>query len=414
VNKPSAAAVRLRRQDELAVEYAAVAERGSVKSYVKKGHTYWRIRIMVEGETREIYSDLGRPFRDEEHVKWVLVQVQGLLRKKDCVASIAEYLPKQSKPNLVFHHLQEYAKDLAERHRLKEVSHYTVENFMRRMPKEPAADTQHFRFWDGVSVGEIKARHLEKFKRHLEGLGQAPSSVKLSMDQFLAFLAWCVRWEVISIVPPAPPIKVVSKRPRILTPIEQRMVLEQIPWVQRGIFLALCLGMRPGAARAALVEDVQGGFLLVHRGMQSRNAEAEASDHTKARKESWLPLSKDLGAWLEEHTRDRLPTALLFWNPRGTTKGQRWGHGSLGNVWKRACEAAGLPPARLYAGTKHSFATGRLMAGKSKDAVGEFMQISARQVDTYAQWARELSAQVLDEEDMAPETKAKILALRGK
>ena len=54
------------------------------------------------------------------------------------------------------------------------------------------------------------------------------------------------------------------------------------------------------------------------------------------------------------------------------------------------------------------------MAGKSKDALGEFMQISRQQVETYAQWARELSAEVLDEQELGDETKATILALRGK
>ena len=408
-----ATAVRLAAQ-EFAARYAAVSERGSVGEYTKKGRTYYRIRIKVDGKMREVYSHKGVKFTSEGHAQAVLSQIHGKLGELDTVASIAEFLPKQSKPNLVFSWLEKYAKDLRERADLGEISSYTLENFLRRMPGEPESKTQHFRFWAGVSVNEIRAKHLERFKRHLEGLKLAPSSVRLSLDQFHAFLGWCVGEEIIATVPPAPTVKVVQKRPRLLAPSEQRRVLEHIPWETRGIFLALCLGMRPGAARAALVQDAEGGFLLVCRAMQSRNAEAEPADHTKARRESWLPMSKDLEAWLKEHTKARLPSALLFWNSAGTTQGQRWGHGSLTNAWKRACAAAGLPYVPLYKGTKHSFATGRLMAGKSKDALGEFMQISRQQVETYAQWARELSAEVLDEQELGDETKATILALRGK
>ena len=52
------------------------------------------------------------------------------------------------------------------------------------------------------------------------------------------------------------------------------------------------------------------------------------------------------------------------------------------------------------------------MAGKSKDAVAEFMGISRHMVDTYAQWARELSAEVLDEDELSSETKVTLLSVR--
>ena len=129
-----------------------MSKQGGVKTYRKKGRTYYRIRIMVEGQMREIYTDLGRPFQDLKHAEWVLGQVQGLLRERNALAAIAKYLPKQSKPNLVFAWLEKYAKDLRERAELGEISSYTLDNFLRRMPAEPESKTQHFRFWAGVSV----------------------------------------------------------------------------------------------------------------------------------------------------------------------------------------------------------------------------------------------------------------------
>src|SRR3990167_8423296 len=96
-----ATAVRLAAQ-EFAARYAAVSERGSVGEYTKKGRTYYRIRIKVDGKMREVYSHKGVKFTSEGHAQAVLSQIHGKLGELDTVASIAEFLPKQSKPNLVF------------------------------------------------------------------------------------------------------------------------------------------------------------------------------------------------------------------------------------------------------------------------------------------------------------------------
>ena len=392
-----------------------MAVMGKVGSYRRKGHTYWRIRIKLDGELREVYRHKGVQFTSAAHAQAVLEQIRGRLADAtNHAAALAEFLPKRSKPNLVLTVLQDYVKEMRQRLKLKEISQHTLANLLKRVPGAPAKPSQHFGFWAGVSVHEIKPRHLEKFKQHLQGLGIEPSSVRLSMDQFHGFLGWCVREELIVMAPQGPQIKVPRKRPELYTPSEQRRVLERIPWAQRGIFLALCLGMRPNAARALRVEDAQRGFLHVHRATQSDKAGAEPSEHTKGWRESWVPMSRDLAAWIEEHSRNRMPTAALFWNPSGRTPGQGWAHKTLGVTWNRAAREAGLPHVPLYKGTKHSFATGRLLAGKSKDALGEFMQISRAQVDTYAQWARELSAEVLDAGDLAEEAQAKILELRGR
>lgn len=401
------AAGRLAAAEWAAEAWKAVADRGRVSSYQKKGRTYYRIRIRAGGELVEAYRHKGIPFTSQQHAQAVLEQMRGRLGDEDSIKAIAEFLPAHSKPNLVSEKLQEYVKDLEKRLRRKQVSKYTLRSNQDALPRA-------LRFWDGVSLHEIKKSRIEKYKAFLEDQELAPSSVKLRLDQFRAFLAWCVGEEILTTIPPMPEVQVVRKRPKLLTPSEQRRVLEQIPWDRRGIFMVLCLGVRPDSARAIRIEDVDRGFLWIHRGTQTANASDESVDHTKARKESWVPMSRDLELWIKEHCENRLPGALLFWNPTGQAKSKAWSHGALDYQWRAACEAAGLPYVPLYQGTKHSFATGRLMAGKSKDAVAEFMQISRRQVDTYAQWSRELSAEVLDEGDLADEARAKILELRGR
>jgi hypothetical protein len=57
----------------------SVGPDGRVCTYEKKGRTYYRIRITIEGKTREIYSDLGGKFRSREHAEVVLAEVRRLL-----------------------------------------------------------------------------------------------------------------------------------------------------------------------------------------------------------------------------------------------------------------------------------------------------------------------------------------------
>lgn len=389
-----------------------MAERGRVSSYKVKGHTYWRIRIRIGGELHAFYQHKGVPFASEAHAQKVLEQIRGCLGEDDSPEAIAGFFSKRSKPNLVTEVLGKYLDDLEERHALGEISAYTVTNLRRRIPGNPPTPAQHFAFWIRASIHEVKPRSLERFKRALERAGVAPSSIRLTLDQFRAFLAWCVAEELLGSVPAFPSVRVTRKRPRLLTPSQQAAVLAAIPWNERGIFLAMAIGMRPASARAALVQDAQSGFLHVCRSRQAQDARAPVGP-TKGRKESWLPMTRELERWVREHAAERLPGALLFWNPKGRTAGQGWSHAALRGEWERASAAAGVPFVPLYQATKHSFATGRLVAGKSKDAVAEFLQISRAQVDTYAQWARELSAEVLDEEQLSEGARAAVVDLRG-
>jgi len=417
VTLPTPSAARIASL-EFQERWNAVAENGTVTPYTKRGKdgkalTYYRVRVKVAGKWRDIYSHKGATFANRGHAQSVLEQVRGALANgTDSLESIAGFLPQRSKPNLVTTLLLEYADDLRQRVQAGELSHHTLRNFVRRLPREPATKAQHFAWWVGTSVNELTPKKVRDFMRHLQRLGLQPTSVKLTLDQFRAFLSWCVEEERLSKVPKFPTVKTTRKRPALLLPRQQAKVLQAIPAPARGIFLLMALGVRPNAARAVRVEDVREGFVLIRRGVQSHSAQGHEGP-TKARREKWVPMTRELYAWVQEHASGRLPAARLFCNPLGRHPGQPWGHSALTRVWLRACRVAEVPDVPLYQGTKHSFATGRLAAGKSKDAVAEFMQISRGQVDTYAQWARELSAEVLDEDVLAEETQATVRSLRG-
>lgn len=405
------------RAAQFAARWTAVSSRGSVSEFRVKDRIYYRIRISIAGQIVTISNHKGVKFTSRKHAELVLGQIHGKLAEAtDERAAIAEFLSRDAKPNQVLPLLREYVQDMEQLVKLGELSANTLRGVYRWVPREGAkrrsSKPPHMQWWDGRSIHEIRPYEIDRFRRHLQESGIGLESVRSVLESLRSFLVWCKRRELVEKIPDVVIPTRIRKRKELLTPRQQRAVLEQIPWERRGIYLLMALGVRPGAARAVLVEDVKDGFVLVKRAVQGHNADSKVGP-TKGKRENWVPLTKELARWIHDVAAGRLPSARLFWNPGSPLKGQHWNHYALWKYWREACGAAGVPYVPLYCGTKHSFATGRLMAGKTKEAVAEFMQISRQQVDTYAQYARELSAAVLDEEDVSEETRAKVIEFSG-
>jgi site-specific recombinase XerD len=383
---------------------------------------YWRIRISINGKLEVFNNHRGARFVNEEHAREVLSLIRGELSKKDVTedGAIAEYKPRRSKPNLVLTLLREFLRDREEKQEEDQgvvesspqnyrvntgvFSEYTIASYRKLIPAndDDARKGAHFYWFAGKSIHEVREQTLRQFKKHLERQRYQSNTVKQTLAMFHAFMTWCKAEETISSIPVFPQVKRVKRTtPDLLLPIEQREVLNAIPWAMRGIFAALCLGIRPNAARALRVEDVQRGGIRVRRAVQGRTAKAAVGRHTKGRKENWVPMTRELECWVKEHASDRLPGALLFTNPRARLQGRSWTHDALGGVWRIASEEAGIKHVPLYQATKHSFATAALMRGVSKDAIGAFMQVSREIVDVYAHYAAEWSTQVLDPSDLS-------------
>lgn len=394
-----------------------MSSRGSVSEFRVKDRIYYRIRIAIAGQLITISNHKGVKFTSKQHAELVLAQIHGKLAEAtDELAAIAEFLSRESKPYQVLALLREYAQDMEQRVNVGELSASTLRGVYRWIPREGAKRRSkrppHMQWWEGRSVHEVRPYEIDRFRRHLQESGIGNESVRSVLESLRSFLVWCKRRELIEKVPEVKlPVRIRTRKV-LLTASQQRRVLEAVPWERRGIYLLMALGVRPGAARAVLVEDVRDGFVLVKRAVQGHNTDSKVGP-TKGKRENWVPLTKELARWIHEHASGRLPGARLFWNPGSPAAGQHWNHYALWDGWRDACAAAGVPYVPLYAGTKHSFATGRLMAGRSKDAVAEFMQISRQQIDTYAQWARELSATVLDESEISDATRAKVIELSG-
>ncbi len=243
----------------------------------------------------------------------------------------------------------------------------------------------HFSFFARLSIHEMSYGALEDWSLWLADRGLSPKSRKNVLAAFRAFLSWLHRRGELREVPDFPRIRVDERDPRIIGIADQDRVLRAIPDEERGIFLALAhLGLRPGEARALCVRDYHDGWITVDKAVKGKTVSAPIRG-TKTGRSKRLPVSQELQNWIERHVEPaaRLQRRPLFPNPR---TGGVWPHKALQRVWKRAVDAAELPPISLYEGTKHSFATDAIRRGVPERHLQTFL--GHRNVQSTRRYAR--------------------------
>jgi integrase len=179
-----------------------------------------------------------------------------------------------------------------------------------------------FAFWNDRSIQEIDAFSVDGYARWLRGDRElAPKSVRNALGQLRAFCTWLRRLERIERIPEFPRVRVPEHAPTIISPRTQEMVLGAISWDERGAFLACCLGVRPGEARALDFKHVQERDsvpgLLIAAAVKGSNAQSPIRG-TKTGDASWIPISKELADWIEWRREQRTgayASRALFVNP---------------------------------------------------------------------------------------------------
>jgi integrase len=195
------------------------------------------------------------------------------------------------------------------------------------------------RAFGSLILHEITSHRIEQFKRErLAGKWRGhgyksnpkplkPGTVNRELDTLKSILSKAVEWGKL-VQSPAQAIKrlkVDNRRTRILTPDEQRRILEAAPRKMRSLItLALITTARVGELLALRWEHVQDGALTL---LETKNG--------KPRR---IPLSPALNAVLE--ALPRVPgRPYVFTNPR--TADRYTVNGAL-HVFKRAVERAGI------------------------------------------------------------------------
>jgi integrase len=164
--------------------------------------------------------------------------------------------------------------------------------------------------------------------------------VKNVLAAFRAFMRWCRR-RVPDLVIPDFPAVAVPQHPYVkVSPKTRLAVIDAIPEVRRGAFLAACLGMRPGEIRALDVRDYADGELTVARALKTPRA-TDPAGPTKGLRARSLPVHDELAAWIAQWRDSARPDEPLFPNPTARSRSRRWHANALREEWVRACRAVG-------------------------------------------------------------------------
>jgi integrase len=222
----------------------------------------------------------------------------------------------------------------------------------RRVPRAPARALHHrslspnsleafelhaladISWWADRSLSEIDLLAVDEWARWLASKRKlSPKSIKNALGAFRTFLRWLRRMERLDRVPEFPVVHVPDHSPTIISPRTQALVLAEIPHERRGVFFALCHGVRPGEARALDLGDFQErdgvAGLLVRKAMTGRAASAPRLG-TKTGDASWVPIDDELLEWIGWRLDQRggvWDAPALFPNPgqrRRENPDRRW------------------------------------------------------------------------------------------
>jgi len=359
------------------------------------GRPGWRIAL---GRWGFVYTRAGEPIRSKADavalLRLIRAEVRVALREKRTVEDgLRRFLASDSKVRSVE---ARYAAFVSAKQALADggdLSPRTVQEYARY-----ARPGGELAFWNRKAVGDVTAGSLDDWNEWLIKRKLSDKTRKNIIGAFGSFLHWLKRKGELSSLPEMPQIKPDEYLPRILTLDQQRAVLTQIPERERGVFLALAIGLRPGEARAldrAHVEhDGVRYYLRVECAAKGGSSRAPIRG-TKSGKGRRLPVSSELEEWLKRHYPD--PKAFgaqpLFKNPRTR---DRWSHWALWSRWKAAAEAVGVD-AGLYTGTRHTFATAALAAGVGDRALQGFLGHSdPRMTEKYAKLQPNALVRVVD------------------
>lgn len=329
-----------------------------------------------------IYAISGQKFETKDEADFVLGVIRADIRVgKSPEEAAARFMSPTARPNLVTHRYQDWVAFKKEQAANADLSPRTLHEYERY-----ARPGGELAFWENRSLWDVTTASLEDWSQWLAKRGLSPKTRRNVMGALRACVGWLRSRGIFSgAVPDFPMPRVPEHRPGIITPHAQKRVLLAIPEVERGIFLALAtMGLRPGEARALDAGKVRldTRTLVVDRAMQGTASNSPIGP-TKTRQYRELPLSDELLAWLERYMPTG-PAAPLFVNPR-TRK--RWSHWGVNEAWKRACEKTNVK-AKLYEGTKHTFATGAKARGIEDRSVQEYLgHADRRSTERYAKLA---------------------------
>jgi len=233
----------------------------------------------------------------------------------------------------------------------------------------------HFSWWRGRSIYDVQYHTLHQWLTCLRERGQSDKSTKNILAAFRSFYTWLRRGRERDLPRlEFPRVKVRNRERRKVMGLMERAAaiaaIAAIPAEDRGIFLALKMGIRPGEVRALRISDYAfaTGVVSITAALKSQGAGAVRGE-TKTGEVGDYPVSQELREWIAEHvpeSRRFASDAPLFAHPR---TGNPYSSGALRKLWTAACAFAEVEYIPLYRAMKHTTLTALREAGASIDDV---------------------------------------------
>jgi integrase len=333
-------------------DWRAMARVGRICERVRSGKTRWYLDFSpyLAGVERRLFSDRGHTFESREHAEAILSQIQGIHGRGVPLAdAVAGYRQQRARPNLIGSKLRLWLAELEEEgeHAPDTLQYY----------RSYAKDDGHIgEFWAKRSIYEVTWDALREWIAWLRARHLAPKTIKNVLACFRGFYRWARRGHERELPDiEFPTVKPGPKKREKLMPLDDRArVIACVRERDRGIFIAMKMGIRPGEARAALVGDYDfaSGRLSIYEALKGKGAGAPRGD-TKNGEPGVYEVTPELRDWIEQHANDRRlqPNSPLFPNPN---TGNPYASKRLRTIWLAVCTAAEVDYVSPYRSTKHS------------------------------------------------------------
>jgi integrase len=319
----------------------------------------------LHGNERRLFCDRGHSFESPEHAEAIVSQIRGIhARGMPLADAVADYRTQQAQPNLIGSKLSLWLAELEQggAHDPRTLQQY------RRYAK----DGGHIAgFWAKRSIYDVGWDTLRASIAWLRERQLGPKAITNVIACFRVFYRWARRGHERDLPDiEFPTVKAGPKRRVQMMPLGDRAgAIACVPERDRGIFIALKMGIRPGEARAARVGDYDfgSGRLSIYEALKGDGAGAPRGD-TKTGQPGVYPVSRELREWIEQHAGDRRlqPDSPLFPNPN---TGNPYSAHRLREIWIAACGAADVEYVPLYRAMKHTSLTALVEDGVAKEDV---------------------------------------------
>jgi integrase len=246
-------------------------------------------------------------------------------------------------------------------------------------------------YFDRTIIREIRKGHLLDFKNHLPA-HLSPKTVANILGALHQLFAEAFDRRDINLLPGFPRVPKTEPDTKWLTPADQEAILSHCREPYRTLFL-FCMkhGCRIGEARALKWEriDLKAQVVTIAAGMDL----GAWKPYTKERDVRHLPLNSRVRLALLSLPRSL--AGFVFINRAGRPLSDT----RIRAHWNRAAAAAGLHIS-CYQGTRHSFATQKLIAGFSQ---AKIMEVTGHRTDSafrrYGKLVTEALREVVEDTD---------------